>query len=43
MEPLLELRLHRGGRQVAPADEPLVVLLDEQASGEADQGRAGLS
>jgi hypothetical protein len=25
MEPLLEQRLHRRGRQVAPADEPLVI------------------
>ena len=39
MEPLLEERLHRAGRQVAAADEPLVVLLDAEHPCQADQGR----
>jgi hypothetical protein len=29
MEPLLEKRLHRGGGQVAAADEPLVSLKED--------------
>jgi hypothetical protein len=37
MEALLEKRLHRAGREVATADQPLVVLLDAQHPGEADQ------
>jgi hypothetical protein len=30
MESLLEKRLHRGGGQVAAADEPLVSLMDDR-------------
>jgi len=33
-----EERLHRADRQVAPADEPLVVLLDGHAGGKAHGG-----
>jgi hypothetical protein len=38
MEPLLEERLDRAGGQVAARHEPLVVLLDAEHPGEADQG-----
>src|SRR3954466_9678497 len=37
MGPLLEERPHRRGGQVAPADQPLVVLLDGEHRGQADQ------
>jgi hypothetical protein len=37
MGPLLEERPHRLGGQVAPADQPLVVLLDGEHRGQADQ------
>ena len=35
--PLLEERRERVERQVAASDEPLVVLLDDEAGGESDQ------
>ena len=38
MEPLLEERLHRRGAEVAPPHQPLVVLLDDHAGRETDQG-----
>jgi hypothetical protein len=37
MEALLEQRFHRGGGQVAAADEPLVVLLEAEHADEPDQ------
>src|SRR4051794_15485186 len=36
-EPLLEKRLHRAGRQVAAADQPVVVLFDAEHPGQADE------
>jgi hypothetical protein len=38
MVSILEDRDHRGGRQVASADEPFVVLFDREHRGEPDQG-----
>jgi hypothetical protein len=38
---LIEDRFQRMGREVAAADEPLVVLLDHDAGGEPEQGAVG--
>jgi hypothetical protein len=39
MEPLLEKRFHRARREVSPADETFVVLLDAGHPGQADEAR----